>query len=149
MRGLLIAAAPGGNTTPAAFRPPAFQPPAFQPAARYVLDPQVALRPEPFGALAYHYGSRRLTFLRSPLLVEVVRSLPDHASVEAALDARVPEQRRPGFLRAIASLADSRFIVPAPLPDPENPTPESPLESPTVEKPMTANRPPRVADDRA
>jgi putative mycofactocin binding protein MftB len=145
VRGLLIAAAPGGSPTSAAFPPP-----AFQPTARYVLDPQVALRPEPFGALAYHYGSRRLTFLRSPLLVEVVRSLPDHPSVKAALDARVPEPRRPGFLRAIASLADSRFIVPAPLPDPENPTLESPTpESPTVEKPMTANRPPRVADDRA
>ncbi|MFM7094839.1 MAG: mycofactocin biosynthesis chaperone MftB, partial [Actinomycetota bacterium] len=23
------------------------------------LSPQVALRPEPFGALAYHYGNRR------------------------------------------------------------------------------------------
>ena len=29
------------------------------------LDPEVALRHEPFGALAYHYGTRRLTFLRS------------------------------------------------------------------------------------
>ncbi|MCY7299756.1 MAG: mycofactocin biosynthesis chaperone MftB, partial [Ilumatobacteraceae bacterium] len=27
------------------------------------LHPQVALRPEPFGALAYHYGNRRLVFL--------------------------------------------------------------------------------------
>ena len=44
------------------------------------LDPQVALRPEPFGALAYHYGNRRLTFLRSSDLVELVRSLGDHGS---------------------------------------------------------------------
>ena len=51
------------------------------------LDPMVALRPEPFGALAYHYGNRRLTFLRSPDLVTVVRSLGDHDSVDAALAA--------------------------------------------------------------
>ncbi len=30
------------------------------------LHPQVALRPEPFGALAYHYGNRRLIFLKHP-----------------------------------------------------------------------------------
>ena len=28
------------------------------------LSPAVALRPEPFGALAYHFGNRRLSFLR-------------------------------------------------------------------------------------
>ena len=32
--------------------------------AATTLDPQVALRPEPFGALAYHYGNRRLIFLQ-------------------------------------------------------------------------------------
>ena len=32
-------------------------------STRLELDPQVALRPEPFGALAYHYGNRRLVFL--------------------------------------------------------------------------------------
>jgi hypothetical protein len=30
------------------------------------LHPQVALRPEPFGALAYHYGNRKLVFLKHP-----------------------------------------------------------------------------------
>ena len=29
------------------------------------IAPQVALRPEPFGALVYHFGTRRLTFLKS------------------------------------------------------------------------------------
>jgi putative mycofactocin binding protein MftB len=29
----------------------------------YRLSPRVAPHPEPFGALAYHYGNRRLTFL--------------------------------------------------------------------------------------
>jgi putative mycofactocin binding protein MftB len=77
---------------------------------RYRLDPDVALRPEPFGALAYHYGSRRLTFLRSPQLAELVRHLDEHPSLDEALAASVPEERRPAFRRALGALADSRFI---------------------------------------
>jgi putative mycofactocin binding protein MftB len=77
------------------------------------LDPMVALRPEPFGALAYHYGNRRLTFLRSPDLVTLVRTLGDHDSVDEALDAnQVDARRRPSFERALASLADSEVIRP-------------------------------------
>lgn len=79
----------------------------------YRLDPAVALRTEPFGALAYHYGSRRLTFLRSPLLADVVRGLADHDTVEQALAASVPEAQRPAYRRALASLAESSFIVPS------------------------------------
>jgi putative mycofactocin binding protein MftB len=86
------------------------KPGGFDPAGRYGLDPNVALRPEPFGALAYHYGSRRLTFLRSPLLAEVVRGLEQHESVDAALTAEVPEAERAAYRRALAALADSRFI---------------------------------------
>ena len=44
---------------------------------RLALDPQVALRPEPFGALAYHYGNRRLIFLKHPDVVRVVQALGD------------------------------------------------------------------------
>jgi putative mycofactocin binding protein MftB len=40
------------------------------------LAPQVALRPEPFGALAYHFGTRRLSFLKSRILFDVVTTLP-------------------------------------------------------------------------
>ena len=77
------------------------------------LDPQVALRPEPFGALAYHYGNRRLTFLRSPDLVELVRTLGDHPSVGDALAASTIEvERRPSFERALESLAESAVIRP-------------------------------------
>jgi putative mycofactocin binding protein MftB len=82
----------------------------FDPAAHYGLDPDVALRPEPFGALAYHYGSRRLTFLRSVLLADLVRDLDRHPSVDAAVTASVPERERPAYRRALASLAESRFI---------------------------------------
>ena len=57
---------------------------AFDLERRYALHPQVALRSEPFGALAYHYGNRRLTFLRSASLVELVRGLDRHPSATAA-----------------------------------------------------------------
>ncbi len=80
-------------------------------AVAYALDPQVALRPEPFGALAYHYGNRRLTFLRSPDLVALVRDLEHHASVDAALEASGIEKARwPTFRRALASLAESEVL---------------------------------------
>jgi len=75
------------------------------------LHPQVALRPEPFGALAYHYGNRRLVFLKHPDVVAVVRCLGDHPSLEDALCAcAVDQQRWPSFQRAIASLMESGVI---------------------------------------
>jgi putative mycofactocin binding protein MftB len=83
----------------------------FDPATGFRLSSQVALRPEPFGALAYHFGNRRLTFLKVPELVEVVRGLDRHGSVRDAL-ATVPEPRRAGMLRALASLAAADVIVP-------------------------------------
>jgi mycofactocin biosynthesis protein MftB len=83
---------------------------AFDPAGAYRLHPDVALRPEPFGALAYHYGSRRLTFLRSAQLAELVRSLEQHQSAAAALSAAVSDAERPAYERALTSLAASGFI---------------------------------------
>ena len=83
----------------------------FEPGRGYRLNPGVALRPEPFGALAYHFGTRRLSFLKAPGLVELVRGLGSHATVSDAL-AAVDEERRPACLRALASLAASDMIVP-------------------------------------
>ena len=75
------------------------------------LHPRVALRPEPFGALAYHYDTRRLNFLRSHDLVEVVRSLGDHPTPRDAFDAAgVAAARWPAFERAITSLLASGFL---------------------------------------
>src|SRR5580698_6577620 len=83
----------------------------FEPGRGYRLNPQVALRPEPFGALAYHYGNRRLTFLRDPLLVDLVRDLQHHESVDAALSASpIQPDRWPAFRRALASLQTSEVI---------------------------------------
>ncbi|MFP1628527.1 mycofactocin biosynthesis chaperone MftB [Streptomyces sp. 5K101] len=77
----------------------------------YRLSPGVALRPEPFGALAYHFGNRRLSFLKAPELVELVRGLDRYPSVQDAL-AGVPDARRAAFLRALASLAAADMIIP-------------------------------------
>jgi putative mycofactocin binding protein MftB len=86
----------------------------FDLDAHYRLDDRVALRPEPFGALAYHYGNRRLNFLRAPELVTLVESLGDHQSVRAALTASDIEERRwPSFEKALASLAKSDVLVTA------------------------------------
>jgi putative mycofactocin binding protein MftB len=75
------------------------------------LHPQVAIRPEPFGALAYHYGNRRLVFLKHPDVVAVVESLAEHADVRAALRANeVEEYRWPSFVAAIDSLSRSEIV---------------------------------------
>jgi putative mycofactocin binding protein MftB len=77
----------------------------------YQLNPAVALRPEPFGALAYHFGNRRLSFLKTPQLVTVVRLLESQASAAAALDAAgVSTRERARYAAALAALADSEVI---------------------------------------
>jgi len=75
------------------------------------LHPQVALRPEPFGALAYHYGNRRLVFLKHADIVAVARSLGDHASLSATLEAcDIDAARWPSFVTAFESLLRSEVI---------------------------------------
>ena len=75
------------------------------------LHPQVALRPEPFGALAYHYGNRKLVFLKHPDMVRVVRSLDDHPTLADTLRAcDIDEARWPTFERALASLTESEML---------------------------------------
>jgi len=92
--------------------------PAFDADRPWRLHDRVALRPEPFGALAYHYGNRRLTFLRSHDLVALVEQLAEQPSARAAFDAAGIEPRRwPSFEKALTSLAAGAFIVPAGTPD--------------------------------
>jgi len=75
------------------------------------LNPAVALRPEPFGALAYHFGNRRLSFLKTRALVTVVRLLESHDSASDALAAAgVPARQRARYAAALAALADSEVI---------------------------------------
>ena len=79
--------------------------------SRLELHPQVAVRPEPFGALAYHYGNRRLIFLKHPDVVLVVKSLGEHATVADTLDAcGVTPERWPSFVTALSSLESSEIV---------------------------------------
>jgi mycofactocin biosynthesis protein MftB len=77
---------------------------AFDPDAPARLHPQVALRPEPFGALAYHYGTRRLVFVKSLGLVRVLEGLEHHDSARAAARALVPEREVEGVVAALGRL---------------------------------------------
>ena len=77
----------------------------------YRLNPAATLRPEPFGALAYHFGNRRLSFLKSRQLVSVVRLLSSHESAASALEAAdVPVQQWGRYAAALAALAESEVI---------------------------------------
>jgi putative mycofactocin binding protein MftB len=76
------------------------------------VDPRVSMRPEPFGALLYHFGTRRLSFLKNQTVLAVVRSLADHPSARAAcLASGVTEADLPVYARALAALADSKMIT--------------------------------------
>jgi mycofactocin biosynthesis protein MftB len=75
------------------------------------LDPQVALRPEPFGALAYNFTTRRLSFLKTRTLLDVVRGLDDHASArDACVAAGVGAGDLVRYAQALATLAENGMI---------------------------------------
>jgi len=78
----------------------------------WTLSESVALRPEPFGALAYHFGNRRLTFLKRPELVAAVRHLRDRPDVRAALEAAgIAAEDHPAYLAALSQLAQAGVIT--------------------------------------
>jgi putative mycofactocin binding protein MftB len=77
----------------------------------YMLNPVVAIRPEPFGALIYHFGNRRLSFLKTRQLVNVVRLLESEPSAASALEAAgVPARELARYAAALAALAESEVI---------------------------------------
>jgi putative mycofactocin binding protein MftB len=87
-------------------------PGTFDERRAWALDGRVALRPESFGALAYHFGTRRLTFLKHPTLVAVVEALGEHTSAaEACAAAGVEPAQRRAIVDALGPLADTGMIV--------------------------------------
>ena len=85
------------------------------------LHPSVSLRPERFGALAYSFDTRKLSFLKHPDLVRVVESLDGTRTVAQALErADVAPARWGSFVAALDTLRTSRMITSST----ENETPE-------------------------
>ena len=71
----------------------------------------MALRPEPFGALLYHFGTRRLSFLQRPhTVVSVITSLSDHPTARSALRA-LGVDGSATYPKALAVLAGSHMLV--------------------------------------
>ena len=84
---------------------------AFDPGLPWQRSRSVALRPEPFGALVYSFSTRKLSFLKSKMLVSVVESLSEHPSAAATLTAcGVTDAQRPSYEKALADLARSAMI---------------------------------------
>jgi len=76
------------------------------------VHPKVAVRPEPFGALLYHFGTRRLSFLKNHTVVGILQSLSDHPDARSACAAAgVDEAAMSAYAKALATLATSNMIV--------------------------------------
>ncbi|EID16820.1 mycofactocin system RPExFGAL protein [Mycolicibacterium phlei RIVM601174] len=86
---------------------------AFDPERGWRLHHQVAVRPEPFGALLYHFGTRKLSFLKNRTIVDVVNSLGDHPDARSACRAAGVDDAQQGpYLHALGVLAQSKMLVP-------------------------------------
>ena len=83
---------------------------AFDASQYWQLNSQVSLRDDTFGALAYHHGTRRLVFLKSRALVELVRRLGDFASAVEAINTLVAPDQRTRYMAALASLHRSELL---------------------------------------
>lgn len=96
MRGLLIVASP------------------LQDLGRaWQLHPQVAVRPEPFGAPLYQFGTRKLSFLKNRAIVEIVQSLSEHPDLQSACRAAgIDAAQEAPYLHALGVLVGSNMLVP-------------------------------------
>ncbi len=82
----------------------------FTRSGHWSLSGEVSLREESFGALAYHHETRRLVFVKSPLLTDVLRRLDDFETVDDALSAMVEPDEHDRFANALSSLAESEIL---------------------------------------
>lgn len=75
------------------------------------LAPQVSVRPEPFGALLYHFGTRRLSFLKDRRLLAVVQGLAEASSARLACAAAgVDAREMTAYERALGRLAETDMV---------------------------------------
>jgi len=86
----------------------------FDPDRGWRLHPQVSVRPENFGALLYHFGTRKLSFLKNLTMVRLVNALADHPDARAACRAAgIDAAAQPAYLRALGVLAASQILIAA------------------------------------
>jgi putative mycofactocin binding protein MftB len=89
------------------------RPGSFDPDRGWRLHPSVAVRPEPFGALLYHFGTRKLSFLKNRTILEIVQSLDEHPDVRSACRAAgIEDDQIAPYLHAFGVLATSAMLVP-------------------------------------
>lgn len=75
------------------------------------VHPRVSIRPEPFGALLYHFGTRKLSFLKDRRLLDVVQACDGERTLAEALTAAgVTEAQAERYRRAIATLVNSSML---------------------------------------
>ena len=92
---------------------PASESVAFDPDLSWRLHHQVAVRPEPFGALLYHFGTRKLSFLKNRTIVAVVNSLNQHPDARSACRAAgIDDAQQAPYLLALGALAQSQVLIP-------------------------------------
>lgn len=85
---------------------------AFDPDVSWRLHRQVAVRPEPFGALLYHFGTRKLSFLKNTKIVEIVSSLNEHPDARTACRAAgIGDPQQAPYLQALGVLVESNMLV--------------------------------------
>jgi putative mycofactocin binding protein MftB len=82
----------------------------FDASQYWQLNAQVSLRDEAFGALAYHHVNRRLVFLKSRDLVEIVRRLGEFENANDAVSALVASDQHDRYVVALASLHRSELL---------------------------------------
>jgi mycofactocin radical SAM maturase len=104
--------------------PPGPDAPAFDLDHPWRIDDRAAIRPEPFGAMLYHFGTRNLSFLKSTTLLAVLNNLAGQPTARGACAAAgVPYRELPSYARALATLASSNMIVPRDLRAPRRTAP--------------------------
>lgn len=87
----------------------------IDPDVAWRVHPQVSIRPESFGALLYHFGTRKLSFLKDRTLLAVVQALDGAPTAgRACADAGVAQQDRQTYLGALGALAASQMIEEVP-----------------------------------
>jgi putative mycofactocin binding protein MftB len=82
---------------------------SFDADAAWDLHESVSVRPERFGALLYDFRTRRLTFVKDPVLQKVIDSLSQSSSAREALaKVEVAQEDCERYLAALARLAETK-----------------------------------------